>query len=71
MTVRAWWARFKERHIVHDESWDLYIFPGGKVGWTSSPKEAIRWTSERATGDGERRAISRDTGEHIVNGRQL
>lgn len=71
MTIRAWWDRFKKRHIVHNESWDLYIFPGGKVGWTDSPDHARKWTAARAAGGGERRAISRETGIHIVNGRSL
>lgn len=73
MSLRSWWKAFSERHVIADgpEGWDLYIFPGGKVGEARTRRAAIDWTAKRAWTEGERRAINIDTGEHIVNGHPI
>lgn len=69
-----WLKRFIKRHIVDNEPepgpWDLYIFPGHKVGEARTRAEAITW-SRYDPAIGEHRAINRATREHIINGHSV
>jgi len=47
-------------------NWELYIFPGGQVGYCDRRWKAILWCYLHLFSIGEKRAINYKTGEHIV-----
>jgi len=71
MSIRSWWRGFVARNIIGDEPdgpWELYLFPGGKVGTAQSSKEVSAWFRSTRLDIRERRAINLATGVHLVNG---
>lgn len=46
--------------------WDLYVFPGGKVGEATTRAWVYAWMLANLFTLGELRAINRSTGKHIV-----
>lgn len=48
------------------EPWDLYVFPGGKVGEATNRSAVAKWMKKNHLTLGELRAINRDTKDHMV-----
>lgn len=48
------------------EHWDLYVFPGGKIGEATTRSAVRKWMMKNALTLGECRAINRETKEHLV-----
>ncbi len=53
--------------MENKDHWDLYIFPGGKVGTVKSRLAAKLWMMWNAFRLCEKRAINTVTKEHMVS----